>query len=67
MKILIYALLVFGTICETAGVFIIIDALIYGSAHLGLGWVPGLLTCLLGSANVIVFKLLQLRYFPPQR
>lgn len=67
MKILIYALLVFGSICEPAGVFIIIDALIYGSSHLGLSWVPGLLLCLLGSANVIAFKLLQLRYFPPRR
>lgn len=70
MKFLAYLLYIFGSLCEFAGVFIIIDNVMAHLRHqplkLDLDWPLGVLLCLLGAANVIAFKLLQRRCFPPQ-
>lgn len=68
MKILLYALLVFGMFCEFFGVFIIIDSLrsAPGQELLGIDWPVGLCTCLLGTANVLAYQFLKLRIFPPK-
>ena len=66
LKFLAYILLIFGTICEFAGVFVIIDDLRGDGKLFGLHWSVGLCICLLGTINVVGFKLIQLRAFPPK-
>lgn len=66
MKLLAYILLLFGDLCGIAGVFVIFDN-IKGGDITGFPWPVGLCLCLLGTINLLGFKFLQLRFFPPKQ
>lgn len=71
MKFIAYILYIFGSLCEFAGVFVLLDCAIQHFFHrealIGWPWPVGLCLCLLGTANVMGFKFLQLRFFPPKK
>lgn len=66
MKLIAYILFIFGSLCEFAGVFVIIDNFRGPELLTGLSWQVGLCLCLLGTANCMGFKFLQMRFFPSQ-
>lgn len=62
LKYIAYALLVFGSVCEFAGVFILVGRLLYGDTDQSVAM--GVLLLIFGTLNVVGFKVLQRGFNP---